>query len=304
MMRICLQVICIFTLPAILMMPANAGAQTFPAQKYINIWKISDRSQTSEAAVLYDDLSSHKDSIRYFRLISELENRIDTMHERRLSARLVMFKALWTMETLPKNSPLWLPAVMDAVRRVYPLNDKQLDAELYALYGELSLRNRNMETSLFYNLKSLALQEQIGADYFPKIGWMYLSVARALYNTGEFELSRQYALKCLRKINTYPRVSTYDRIFLYDILGATFKKTNQSDSAAWYFRSIAELIRAQDPLKPETEPAWSSFWLGLVDGYLGRILLEKQKTDSARLLLKNAVQASIRFNELSDAASF
>lgn len=290
--------------------PWTGIAQTLPAKDYLATWRLDNDQQTIRAAVLYDDLSRYKDSAAYHHLLAQLEAAIEPPHDPRLQARLLMYKALWTMETEAANSHLWLVPVSDAIKNVYPLNDRQLNAELYALYGELCLRKHNTETALFYNLRSLELQEAIGAAYFPKIGWMYFSVARALYNTQEYEQAKLYARKCLQAISTYPAVSRYNWIFLYDILGGTYSKTGQSDSAVLCFQQIARLINEQDPAKPDTDPHWSRYWLGLVDGYLGRIQLQQGHPDSARILLQHAVKASVAFAsqaqpfELRNAAAF
>lgn len=279
-------------------------AQTYPVQQYIDTWLINDRSQTEKAAILFDDLSQHKDTVLYQNLIKQLDPLVKAKNNPRLTARLTMYKALWYLETDPKNLTFNLPSTQKAIQLVYPLNDRQLNAELYGLYGELSLRKGDIETSLLYNLKALEIQEQIGAVYFPKIAWMYSSLARSLYQTRDYEQAIHYGLKCLKQIKSYQKVSVYDRVFLYDIIGAAYHKTGKLDEAAIYYQKIIELINKQIPTQHTIDLDWGRFWLGLVDGYLGRIAFQKKQYEKARKDFDHVIKAALTYRELANAASF
>lgn len=284
------------------LLPHQLLAQTAPLKAYIDTWLIDNETQTEKAAILFDDLSAHKDTVLYYKLIKELEPIIKKENNARLTARFIMYKALWYLETDPKNISISMPATLQAIKLVYPLNDRQLNAELYGLYGELSLRKGDIETSLFYNLKSLELQEQIGAAYFPKISWMYSSLARSLYSTRDYAQAISYGLKCLKQIKQYEKVSNYDKIFLYDIIGAAYYKTGQADKASLYYQKIIQLINTQ--LGAGIDRDWGYFWLGLVDGYLGRIALDKQQYSQANQLFNHAIKASKDFKEIGNVAGF
>ena len=282
-------------------------SQTLPVADYLKVWSRNDIKQTQEAAVLFDDLSSKKDPAKYYQLVKELEQRIDPVKEPRLFIRLSMYKALWSMETQAKQKQsiqYHHQQTLAAIRLAYPLKDKQLNAELYALFGELSLRLPDLEQSLLYNLRSLDMQEQIGQQYFPKICWTYFSVARSLYHTRDYAQSVKYGLKCVEALKKLPAVSRYDRIFLADIIGSAYDKTGKKDSAAMYYRQIRQLITEQDPAHSETLPRWNALWLGLTDGYLGRIDKEKREHATATPLLQNAVQSSLQYGDTANAACF
>lgn len=283
----------------------KAQAQTYPLQDYIDTWLIADKSQTAKAAFLFDDLSKHKDTVLYQKLIKQLEKLVAAKNNARLSARFTMYKALWYLETEPKNLSFSLPATIQAIKMVYPLNDKQLNAELYGLYGELSLRKGDLETSLLYNLKALELQEQQGVVYFPKIAWMYFSVARSLYHTQDYEQAVNYGLKCMEQIKSYKNVSSYDKVFLYDIIGSAYYKIGKPAQATAYYQEIRQLIKQQQQTaNPDIALAWGHFWLGLIDGYLGRIAVDEQRYNDAAQLFEHAISASLSFREMGNAASF
>ncbi|MGN6417360.1 MAG: tetratricopeptide repeat protein [Pseudobacter sp.] len=293
-----LTLICVYTRPV---------AQTFPVSKYLEVWATGDITQTQKAAVLFDDLSKHKDSAKYYPLVAELQKRINPDKEPRLQVRLIMYRALWDMEhngRHPDTVRTQLKHTMEAVKMAYPLKDKQLNAELYELYGELSLRLPDIEQSLLYNLRALDLQESIGAQYFPKSAYNYFSVSRSCYLTRDYAQSIKYGLKCYGQLNRMPNVTRNNRVFVADIIGAAHFKLRNTDSALRYYHEIRKLLNDHDPQKPETVPGWTNFWKGLTDGYLGRIEMEKRNFSAAVPLIEHAVRASIEFNEFSNAASF
>lgn len=298
-----------FVLPLLILLCAynRPLAQTLPVSKYLEVWATGDITQTTKAAVLFDDLSNNKDSVKYHQLVAQLQQRIDPEKDPRLQARLIMYRALWAMEY-----PHWrqdtllihLNHTMEAIRMAYPLKDKQLNAELYALYGELSLRISDLEQSLLYNLRALDMQEAIGAKHFPKIGYTWFSVSRSCYLTRDYAQSIKYGLKCATQLDQLPGVTRYSRVFLADIIGAAYFKLGNTDSANRYYQEIRRLLNEQDPAKPDTDIRWTNFWKGLSNGYLGRIEMEKRNYSAAIPLFEHAISASIAYNEYGNAASF
>nr|WP_262903536.1 tetratricopeptide repeat protein [Niabella beijingensis] len=253
---------------------------------YIKAWNVSDRSQSYRSQVFFDSLLIHKNDPafkkRYLGHIDRLKRYVEKHPDRRLEVRLLMFEIMAAREY--NYAGKYYKTIDEAIKLAYPLQDEQLNAELYSIRADIP---PSAETHLLYNLKALEIQQKIGYHYFPYTQNRFFGVSASLYGQGDYQRAIRYGKQCidLWEIDTIHRDP---RVFVFqcDIMGAAYKKLHRYDSARWYYNRI--LLA----LKKETDPQVMLLWQGIARGNIGQTLTAEDRCSEALPLLNEYLQSS------------
>lgn len=255
---------------------------------YIKAWEVSDRTQSYRSQVFFDSLLIHKNDPaykkKYLDHIDLLRRYIKDHPDRRLQVRLLMFEIMAAREY--NYAQKYYPVIDEAIKMAYPLQDDQLNAELYSIRADIP---PSAETHLLYNLKALEIQRRIGFQYFPYTQNRFFGVSASLYGQGEYAKSITYGRECLRlwDIDTTHR-DPLVYIFQCDLLGASYKKLTRYDSARWYYHKILQT------LTPKDHPYILALWSGIAKGNIGQTYTAEGRYADAQPLLSAYLQSSIQ----------
>lgn len=285
----------LFLLILLLLANLNGSAQQMVMPWFISSWSLSDTSQTHAAERCYDYLKSPSGKLNYKRDVTTLYQYLQNHPDKRLQARTIMYEILGKTEfkyPMVKTDTL---NIQKAVEIAHELNDDQLRAEIYALQGQMNLKN----DYLLYNLKALELQKKIGFNHFSYVHNRFFSISHALYRTTDFRQSINYGIKCLAlkdtEINRWdPRVY----IFQLDIIGASYKKLGMNDSTIYFYQKILDTLYS----KPDKELRVQRLWTAIAKGNIGYVLAKEHKYELALPLLKEHLEVGIADQLWNNAA--
>ncbi|HMR83199.1 MAG TPA: tetratricopeptide repeat protein [Niabella sp.] len=234
---------------------------------YIQAWKKTGTGQSYAAQVFFDSLRVNKQDPQkikqYENDINELRRYLKQYPDRRLEVRLMMFEIIAGNEFGRKQDRGHI--IDEAIKKAYPLDDNQLNAELYSLKADNASGLTNAtEIYLLFNLKAIDIQRKTGFKYFPFLQNRFFGVSYQLYKQWDYEQAIYYAKEGLRvwhldSIHRDPMVY----IFLCDIAGACYKKLGKYDSSRVYY---SELLRR---FALEKDGRAKKLWSGIGNGNLG-----------------------------------
>jgi len=236
--------------------------------------------------MFFDSLLIHKDEPvyrkKYTGHIRQLQQYVKNHPDRRLQVRLLMFEIMAAREY--NYAEKYYQTIDKAIKMAYPLQDDQLNAELYSIRADIP---PSAETHLLYNLKALEIQRRIGFQYFPYTQNRFFGVSASLYGQAEYIKSIAYGRECLRlwNIDTShrdPRVY----IFQCDLLGASYKKLNRYDSARWYYKQLLQALETERSVYMQT------LWQGIANGNIGQTYAAEGRYAEALPLLTAYLQSS------------
>jgi two-component sensor histidine kinase len=148
--------------------------------------------------------------------------------------------------------------------------------EMHKVLTEISQRNPKIK------LKDLGLP----------LSSVYINMG--LVSQGIKYLKAEYNNNPNRKIDQYAEVNFYNN------LGVVWNKSNNPDSAIYYFKKAEILI--ENFLKHDSTNLFIKFFEGLIAGNIGQALMAKNKYNEAIPLLKKDITSSIQYGNLLNAA--
>lgn len=271
----------------------SASAQTLSTPRLIKCWETGGISQTTKAEATYADLRLHINRKAYSQRVKELDEYLNKHVNKRLEVRVMMYRILGKQEL---NIPLTRTDTQDmrhAITLAGLLNDRQLLSEVYSLYGERS----GLAENLFYDLKAIDIQNDIGASHFSMLWLRYLSVSKALFHTSDFEQSIRYGKECLALMKS-PVPGVMDYVLQLDVLGASYWQLGNADSTAYFYRQIGSIL-SHYSLGNDT---YKNIWAGIDKGGEGMALFLQRKYTEAKPLLQQNVASSFSTGQWQDAA--
>jgi tetratricopeptide (TPR) repeat protein len=244
----------------------------------------------------------------------QMLNRFTTSKDDYLAARSLSWKG-FLLSRPPFNSPDAPTFLQQAVNRSVENGSPYLMIPCIETIGDYYYAFGKPENALFYFLKSAELRRQLNNDcFFYKDVFLFGKLGELLYTMQEYEQAIPW-LRTAIKLNTlaYPSQSG-----LMNSLALTWQHTGQFDSAQyWYQQSINKAKEARDSIweaiasgnlgwlyfeQKQNEMALPLMWkdfntninresanAGNTLHRIALIYLERNKTDSALLLAKNAL---------------
>ncbi|MCH5716620.1 tetratricopeptide repeat protein [Niabella hibiscisoli] len=261
-------------------------AQPKRLSSYIEAWKKTGKDQSYASQVFFDSLRITKNdpvaTKRYWHDINQLHHYVDQHPDRRLGVRLMMFEIMAARE---QGLASRYYGVIDSVIKIaYPLNDPQLNAELYSIRADIPPSG---ETHLLYNLKAVEIQRGIGFSHFPYVHNRFFGISAVLFGQSNYAQCIVYGKEGLKtwnldSIHRDPRVY----IFQLDLLGASYRNLNKPDSARWFYNHIIASV------SNDVDPRFVRLWTGIAQGNIGRTYTSEGNFDAAAPLLNAYLQAS------------
>ncbi len=261
-------------------------AQPKTIAPYIDAWKKTGKDQSYASQVFFDALRITKNDPvaekRYWNDISQLHHYLERHPDRRLGVRLMMFEIMAAREH--GLAPRYYNIIDSVIKIAYPLNDPQLNAELYSIRADIPPSD---ETHLLYNLKAVEIQRSIGFSYFPYIHNRFFGISAVLFGQSNYTQCIAYGKEGLKtwnldSVHRDPRVY----IFQLDLIGASYLNLNKPDSARRYYHHIIASV------SNDTDPRFIKLWTGIAKGNIGRTYTSGGQFDAAAPLLNAYLQAS------------
>lgn len=276
-------------------------AQQKLIEPLINAWKVSDTSQTHRAEVGYAELKAQKERRKLYlpqhlQIISALKDYLDQNPDDRLKVRLTMYEILGKFEMGLKILPQDSINIYDGIKLAHKLKDDQLKAEVYTLCAEVG---KGTNRYVLYNLKAIELERKIGFSHFKYVHNRFFNVSLGLYQSNNYRKSIDYGLQCLAFKNI--RKDTWDpRVYIFqlDIVGASYLKLNQYDSARYYYQQIIDTLTK----RPDEDQNVQSLWWGIAKGNIGHVLILQGKEAEGIPLVNLQLQNSTEIKSYNNMA--
>src|SRR5690606_8677020 len=216
------------------------NAQNFTSQQLIDKWNTEGINQTIIAEETYSDLKYNYDSVIYQRVVSEIGEYLKKNKNPRLEVRFKIYQILKSLQSKEKLSPKTETELVNLFQKAITLKDQQLLSELYSLYAENG--KRSFEDNLFYIIKSIEIQEEIGTEYFPKFYMRMFFAGSSYHNLSIYRESIHFINKSLKNLEK-PENNLGIYVLNMDLLGSSYYRLNKIDSGMYCYRQIYNQLR-------------------------------------------------------------
>lgn len=282
------------------------NAQKLTAKQLIKAWETSDKTQTLKAEETYRDLKFNLNQGKLKKLIPELKDYIYKHDNPRLEIRLKMYEILSELEIKDFFSKSDVVEMKNLFKKTISINDQQLLSELYSLYAE-HIQSKP-EDNLFYNTQAIKIQEEIGAEYFPKLYQRYYIVSSSSYYFEDYKECIKQGNRGMQLFKDYQKNPII--FFLQsDILALSHYQINQIDSGLYHYNNIKSFIKNVQPHSSESKRLtnklpfdYLAIWNGVADGGIARGLILKGEYDESLPLLHSNLKISKQNNQWNDVA--
>ncbi len=281
-------------------------SQTLSENELLDIWSITDRTQTKEALRAYEDLSDHFDEKKYKNLINGLSQNSKIKKDERLQVRFVLYKA--NAEVLLRDNlhSTLKNDLKNSITSALMLGDEQLLSEIYSLYYEQGFGNP--DEKLYYISKTVETQEKIGAEYFPKLFFRYYNLSLGYYRAQDYVGSIEKGLKGLRLLPS-PKSHLDYYCFFLDLLGTNYYEIGNTEKSLEYYLKLQNTLSEYQKNYKDYKGRFSNYdsqfteiWKGIANGGIARVLIEKNNFEKASELLQQNLKSSERYNLEDDIA--
>lgn len=289
-----------------LIISACAFSQKLTAKQLLDIWSISDKTQTIEALKAQDDLSNNYDPKKYNAIKEEIKKSKVIKKNVRLQSRFILYEANAEMFLQKKLDPELKKQLEESIKSALILNDEQLLTEIYSLFYEQGFGDPNEK--LYYISKTVEMQEKIGAQYFPKLFFRYYNLSLGYYLAHEYNASIQKGLKGLKHIPSPKDYLDYYCFFL-DILGTNYYQIGNYSKSEHYYSLLKTTLSRYKKEYATYKGRFSAYdkqfveiWEGIAAGGLARVAIEKKEYPKAKELLEQNLITAEKYRLDNDIA--
>ncbi len=281
-------------------------AQNMTADELIEKWQISDISQTIEAEKTYTDLKLNYNSLDFKNVVSEIKNYLKKHEDPRIEVRLKMYELLSYLQQNGRFTTKKEKELQDLFQKTVFLKDEQILSEVYSLYAENS--SFSFEDNLFYILKSIDIQQNIGTKYFPKFYMRLFFAGLSYYNLSMYRESIQFIQKS--QINLGSAENNLEIYVLnMDLLGASYYRLEQIDSGSYSYQQIYKQLRHynrnyknyHEKFRNYNSPFFN-IWMGISQGGIGKGLVMQKKYEEAIPYLQYNISQSQIHDQPNDVS--
>lgn len=283
------------------------NAQNMTAEQLIQKWKVKDITQTIEAEKTFSDLKYNYNPKVYDKVITQINEYLVKEQDTRIQIRLMMYETLKDLElSNGKLTPEREKKLTSYFQKAASIKDNQILSELYSLYAENS--NASFEDNLFYILKTIEIQEEIGTQYFPKFYMRMFFAGLSYYNLSLYKESIHFSKKSIENLKS-PQENLGIYVLNMDLMGTSYFRLEKNDSSRYCYDKIYKELRNynlnQDNYNEGFKIYKSSFfniWLGISQGGIGRVLISEKKYEEAIPYLDYNIAQSKTHDQLNDLA--
>ena len=295
-----------FVLVITLLLFTNSYAQKLTSAQLIEIWSISDKTQTIEALKTYDDLITNYNPAKYNQIKEEINNSSSIKKNIRQHTRFVLYEANAEIFLRKKLNSELKNQLEESIKSALILNDEQLLSEIYSLFYEQGFGDPNEK--LYYISKTVETQEKIGAQYFPKLFFRYYNLSLGYYLAQEYKASIQKGQKGIKLIPSPKEYLDYYCFFL-DILGANYYQIGDFSESEHYYKLLLNTLLEYKKSYPQYKGRFSKYdqqfveiWEGIAAGGTARVLMEKNNFARAKELLFQNLNSAEKYHLDNDIA--
>lgn len=282
------------------------NSQNFTEKHLLNIWSITDKTQTIEALKTYDDLKNNYNTQKFKELIKNLNRNSKLKNDLRLQVRYVLYQSNAEVLLTEKLGSQLKNELKNCIKSALILNDEQLLSEIYSLYYEQGFGDANEK--LYYISKTVETQESIGAEYFPNLFFRYYNLSLGYYRSQDYSGSIQKGIKGLNLLASPNNHLDY-YCFLLDILGTSYYEVGKYEkSLAYYFKlqkTLSEYRKNPRNYKGRFaayDREFDEIWYGIADGGIARVDIQNKDYAKANQLLLQNLKTSQKYNLDDDIA--
>lgn len=283
------------------------NGQNMTAEQLIEKWQVKDISQTIEAEKTFADLKYNYNPEVYNKVVSQIHEYLLEEDNPRIHIRLKMYEMLKGLEEsnakLIPEAEKELPSLF---QEAASLKDNQILSELYSLYAENS--HASLENNLFYIIKTIEIQEEIGTQYFPKFYMRMFFAGLSYYNLALYKESIYFSKKSLENLKT-PTENLRIYTLNMDLMGTSYFRLNKIDSSRYCYNQIYDELRQYNLFHKNYKEGFQNYdseffhiWMGISQGGIGRVLISEKKYNEAISYLDYNIAQSQANDQLSDLA--
>lgn len=166
---------------------------------------------------------------------------------------------------------------------------KKEEAELTYKFGLKQYNLKAFPQAFEYLLKSYEQFQEVGFDRFPNMNLYLYNLGKVYFEFADYNKALRYLNESLQ----YPFASARAEINVYNTLGLTYNKLENSDTSIHYYRKGLRVARQAN----------DSVWTGILSGNMAGVFLKIGKADSAKPLILLDYTLSSRFREWNSVAN-
>jgi len=277
------------------------------AEQLMQKWKVKDITQTFEAEKTFSDLKYNYSPEVYHKVIAQINEYLDKEKDTRIQIRLMMYETLKDLElSNGKLAPEREKEFTSYFQKAASLKDHQILSELYSLYAENS--NASFEDNLFYILKTIEIQEEIGSKYFPKFYRRMFFAGLSYYNLSLYKESIHFSKKSIENLKS-PQENLRIYVLNLDLMGTSYFRLEKIDSSRYCYEQIYKELRNYNLNQNNYKEGFQNYnshffniWLGISQGGIGRVLISEKKYEEAIPYLEYNIAQSKTYDQLNDLA--
>ncbi len=197
-------------------------------------------------------------------LLKFIEHQISTSNNLHAVAKGLAWKGILLYRP-PFNNPLAAAEAMDmAINKAVESGDDYLMVQVFEKCAYSFMSGGDIQKALFYFLKSTALRNKLGDQYFKEKDMKILgTVADVFYQIQDFRQTILYITQMLK----IPYQGTNPHMTSMNTLGLAYQRLNQFDSAMYWYKESLQFAKQEN----------ATVWEGIINGNMGATYFDQQK---------------------------
>jgi hypothetical protein len=209
----------------------------------------------------------------------------------RVQAKLKVLEAIvMPQHNSDKPFEYYIRLIDEALRTALTLEDDILVADICYWLAEMYWQPGKSAQAMFYIVKAIEMQEQLGPGKFPKNNLAYKIAADVLYNTGNYRQSVEFGNKAATLQLQIPPNHICGN---YNTIALGYKELQVYDSALLMYNKALQFAKSIN----------SKVWISLINGNIGDVYMLQKEYTKAKPLLEYDYLWSMQNNEKENAAN-
>jgi tetratricopeptide (TPR) repeat protein len=262
---------------------------TLTIKGWLNKLEASDNKQAILFYKVYDTIlkMDDKNCVEAIKLLKELSNK----NNDRVEAKLKLLEVIeMTQHNGNKPFEYYVRLMNEALTTALTLQDDILVADICYWLAEVYWRPGKSAQAMFYIVKAIEMQEQLGVNKFPKNKLAYKIGADVLYNTGNYRQAVEFGNKA---VATNLQIPLEHICGNYNTIALSYKELGLYDSALLIYNKALQLAKNIN----------SKIWVSLITGNIGDVYMLQKEYAKAKPLLEYDYRWSMENNEKENAAN-
>jgi Tetratricopeptide repeat len=259
------------------------------AQNWLHSLEKSGSKQAILFYEVYDTIfkMDDKNCAEAINLLKEVSNKSNE----RVEAKVKLLEAIEMIQhNGNKSFEYYVRLMNEALTTALTLQDDILVADICYWLAEVYWLPGKSAQAMFYIVKAIEMQEQLGSEKFPKNNFAYKIGADVLYNTGNYKKAVEFGKKAAALNLQIPLEHICGN---YNTMALSYKELKLYDSALFMYNKGMQLAKTID----------SKVWISLITGNIGDVYMLQKEYTKAKPLLEYDYRWSMENNEKENAAN-